>query len=140
MGTPVLSYNDTLYSWWHPEITGYILSYSIFESSGLTLRSGFYLDPSLVGTEELSSIPQLLNVYPNPASEVLNVNYELLHAGNVQLSLRNLLGQKVKILQDGLKAAGIHKVTLNVSDLTKGVYMLEVAADEQVITQKVLIQ
>ena len=58
------------------------------------------------------------NAYPNPASSM--VNFRVSHAGNIQASVYNLLGQEVK----SLNFSGIqnNQVSISVEDLQPGIY------------------
>ena len=74
------------------------------------------------------TIAELASVYPNPANEVLNVEFP----SSVIVknsSLFNLLGQDTGVqLQNGM---------MNISDLTKGIYILNVETSLGTLTQKV---
>ena len=67
-----------------------------------------------------------INVYPNPCSNNTEIDYSLIEAGKVQLSVYNSLGQKVVILVDESKDAGSYKFNYNTSDLAVGVYSCEI--------------
>ena len=59
---------------------------------------------------------QTINVYPNPASSNLKVNFE----GEANIQLFNLVGQMV------YSTTATDNATINVSNLRSGVYMLKV--------------
>jgi len=81
--------------------------------------------PEAVEANELSSV----NVYPNPASGMLNV------VGAVKVEISNVLGQTVKVVEN------ISNAQVNVSDLTEGVYVVSVTdAAGNVSSQKVMIK
>jgi len=67
-----------------------------------------------VSAEESSSpLPQqtaLLPAYPNPANANVWIPYELGSAAVVTIRIRNLLGQSVREMRVGHKAAGRHRV------------------------------
>jgi hypothetical protein len=73
-----------------------------------------------VGMKELSS--QFIKVYPNPATDLLNVEIE--NVTVKQASLRNIQGQVVRVLQDNMSSVAIE-------DLPAGTYFLEVQTKER---------
>lgn len=80
-----------------------------------------------------------LNIYPNPASETVNIN---LNAGNqqaVQCIITDLSG-KVVMQQTYNVAVGNNTFSADVSHLAKGIYMLQIAGNTMQATQKLIIQ
>lgn len=49
--------------------------------------------------------------YPNPFNPETAIHYQLARAGHVELSIHNLLGQKVRTLVNGLQSVGSHQLT-----------------------------
>jgi hypothetical protein len=76
----------------------------------------------------------MINVYPNPASDVLNINAE---NGVKQVTLINPVGQ---VVYDAVLEA--NKTSIDLSEFTVGVYMVQLKkADGTVLsTQKVVIK
>lgn len=66
---------------------------------------------------------QLSENYPNPFNPSTTIQFNLLQAGEVQLSVYNILGRKVETLVDGVHRAGRHTVTFNAGNLSSGVYI-----------------
>jgi hypothetical protein len=60
--------------------------------------------------------------YPNPFNPITIINYELLILNDVELSVYNLLGQKVAILVSKKQAAGYHQVEWDASSFSSGIY------------------
>ena len=67
-----------------------------------------------------------LNVYPNPAQDFLNVQFDLVKSGNISFELFNTMGQSVHFEQLGLRNEGSNIHQLNLTDLSKGIYLLKV--------------
>lgn len=60
--------------------------------------------------------------FPNPFSGNSVVEFSIASAGNVDLSVYNIIGQKVKVLFDGSLSAGTHRVGLEGDGLPGGIY------------------
>ncbi|MFH1320337.1 MAG: PKD domain-containing protein [Bacteroidota bacterium] len=72
-------------------------------------------------------------VYPNPFSLEINVSINLPQEGSFQVSLLNIHGQKIKIIEKNQTASGIHLFRMsdflnfkNIGSLSPGLYFLEI--------------
>ncbi len=77
---------------------------------------------------------QLFANYPNPFNPGTTIAYEVPKAGHVRLGVYNMLGEKIRVLVDGVQAAGRHQVRWNGRDergrsLPSGVYLYRIEAD-----------
>jgi hypothetical protein len=66
--------------------------------------------------------------YPNPFNPKTIINYELPITNYVDLSVYNLLGQKVATLVSERQPAGYHEVEFNGQNLSSGVYLYKIEA------------
>ena len=60
--------------------------------------------------------------YPNPAGNSTVISYILPERGDVSLTLINVLGQEVKVLQSGIQNSGPHSVEVDLKDIEAGIY------------------
>lgn len=65
----------------------------------------------------------LLQNYPNPFSSITFISYMLPEAGDVELSVLNLMGQKINTLVKEKQAAGRHEVEWDATGLQSGIYL-----------------
>jgi hypothetical protein len=75
----------------------------------------------------ISEQAMLAQNYPNPFSTITTIPYQLNEASNVKLTVFNLLGEKVKILVNEHRSAGLHEVVWDASDyrgkqVSEGIY------------------
>jgi len=66
--------------------------------------------------------------FPNPFNPKTIINYELQITNDVDLSIYNLLGQKIATLVSEEQKAGHHQVNWDASAFTSGVYFCELTA------------
>ena len=82
--------------------------------------------------------------YPNPFNPVTTIHFSMPAAGDVELSVYNSLGQRVRTLVRGFHAAGEYAVTWDAADdggapLGSGVYIYRMAAGEFTRTHRVVL-
>lgn len=81
-----------------------------------------------------------MNVYPNPANEEATVSFELANASDVAITVTDLSGKAVYSTSMSNVAAGLTEVAINTSSLSNGVYVVNVASDNAVSTQQLVIR
>lgn len=69
-----------------------------------------------------------LSVYPNPANNQLWVSFELAEAANVSVTIYSMLGPVLAVSDNPSQSTGQHKLSLDVSRLSPGVYMVKFVA------------
>jgi hypothetical protein len=90
------------------------------------------------GTTKLRNFSLKQN-YPNPFNPVTTIEYSLPTAGDVNLSVYNVVGQKVTTLVNGKQTAGNHLIQFAGNDLASGVYFYKLEAAGQVKIRKMLL-
>ncbi len=81
---------------------------------------------------------------PNPFTYETTVRYELGKAVNIDISVYNMLGQKVKDLFSGDKSSGVHSVSWDGTGesgkiLSSGIYFLRIEAGDKEASRKVTL-
>ena len=66
--------------------------------------------------------------YPNPFNPKTIINYELPITNDVELTIYNLMGQKVETLVSAKQNAGVYRVEWDASDLSSGIYTYRLTA------------
>ena len=75
----------------------------------------------------------------NPFNPTTRFSYSLPVAGEIQLDVFNILGQKVATLANGQHAAGEYQVDFNGSNLASGIYIISLQTGQEVMIQKVTL-
>ena len=80
------------------------------------------------------------DIYPNPASSYVSVRFNSIGDQSVSLSICDLSG-KMLAHTNTQTQAGVNVVTLSVSDLQSGVYLLQVRnSDGSVFNSKLVVR
>ncbi|MCR9134188.1 MAG: T9SS type A sorting domain-containing protein [bacterium] len=104
-------------------------------------RFGITIRPTSVSneTEETPALFALEQNYPNPFNPSTTISYSVQEAGAVNISVYNLMGQKVATLVDETKAAGQYNVRWNAAGAASGMYYYRLEAGGQSITRKMTL-
>ena len=82
--------------------------------------------------------------YPNPFNPTTEINFSMDVASNVNLTIYNMLGQKVRVLENAYLGAGTHAYTWNGQDdlgqsVSTGVYLYTLTNGTQTMTKKMAL-
>jgi hypothetical protein len=98
---------------------------------------GFRAAPS---TSTISSKAKLMEVYPNPFSNQLNIPYYVNDQEGEAISIRifSLSGQLLDVVYEGYEYFGAHTYEYSTAQLPKGVYLLEIIDASSRSTQRIV--
>jgi len=108
------------------------------QEPGAYQQSEIYVDDLqydvVTGVQNDSNLPVVSNYklqqnYPNPFNPKTTINYELPATGFVELTIYNLLGQKVETLVSAKQQPGTYKVVWDASQFSSGVYYYRIQSD-----------
>jgi thermitase len=80
-----------------------------------------------------------IDVFPNPASQELNIDYRFRDATNASISIVNNVGQVIRTVHEN-EAIRSGRYTFTVAELDKGFYYVLITAGSQVISRKIVIR
>jgi hypothetical protein len=90
-----------------------------------------------VGIEDITSV-DFAKVFPNPAVDMTNVQFNLTDASNVTVELTNVFGQIV--FSDNLgEVNGLQNVEVSTSDLESGIYLVNINVDGNILTKRISV-
>lgn len=103
---------------------------------------GNWLDDGTTNVdEENAAVPQAFALhqnFPNPFNPATTIRFELPLAGNVRLSVYDLLGREVTLLVDDHRPAGSYAAHFDAGTLTSGVYFYKLSTGHQHLVKKML--
>ena len=77
--------------------------------------------------------------YPNPFNPTTNINFTIPASSDVELTIYNLLGQKVSTLLNTKMNAGTHTINFDASNLASGIYLYRLKAGDKVMNKRMTL-
>ncbi|MFZ1730390.1 MAG: T9SS type A sorting domain-containing protein [Bacteroidota bacterium] len=93
---------------------------------------------SVNSVESQQGVPSTLTLspaYPNPFSASTVVNYSLVTAATVRLTLHDMLGREIRVLDEGVRSPGNYSVTLFSLNLPAGTYICRMQAGREAMSR-----
>ena len=94
---------------------------------------------SVPGISLLRESFSLQQNFPNPFNPSTTISYSLATRSFVKLSVTDILGRVVAVLEDGTQEAGVHEVTFDAKHVSSGSYLLRLQTDSGVLTRKMML-
>jgi hypothetical protein len=79
---------------------------------------------------------QLVKVTPNPSSGIFNVSAEALRGSDTELTVTDVVGRKVYTAENAFLKSS--QLSLDLSDQPKGVYLIRIKTNGQIITNRIV--
>ena len=77
--------------------------------------------------------------HPNPFNALTTISFDLARTNSMNISLYNVLGERVAVLADGTFPAGRHQLDFDAGDLSSGVYFYRMEAKQFVDVRKMVL-
>ena len=120
-----------------------LTAWAIKAKSSESNRFGITLTPSTsVSIDDEIDAPTEFTLgqnYPNPFNPTTNINYSVGEAGPVNITVYNVMGQKVAELLNTTKNAGSYQITWNATGVASGIYYYRLTAPGQVLTRQMTL-
>jgi len=156
--SPMHNYDECIYPQLSPDQVGdnVHLIYNADDTPGLTLsdppdhdpqenRQNYAIFPKAeminvnINSPLVDNIAELSDIFPNPCHEIASSTLTLNRAADVEITLRNMVGQKVFTQNKNFKSGG-NTLKLDCSSLKAGVYFYTVKAGEKSVTRKLVVK
>jgi hypothetical protein len=87
---------------------------------------------------QLSTVMLFQNI-PNPFKEETSIKYYMPFETEIELSVYNILGEKLKVLESTTKPAGNHTSTFKTKNLPSGTYLYKLEANKEILIKRMCI-
>lgn len=113
---------------------------AIAGTQAATVNVGAGTGVTVLGTKAADAAALAVQVYPNPATSVATLEYNVgSRADNVNIMLTDLMGRNVQSLANGLQPAGKQSVSVSKASVAAGTYLVRVQVGDKVSTRKVVL-
>ncbi len=96
-------------------------------------------DANTVSIDENAATAVEMNVYPNPFSDVTNLEFTVANSAAVTMDVLNMLGEVVMTNDFGTLSNGSHRTELDFSSIEAGLYFINLNVDGVTSTTKVTL-
>ena len=80
----------------------------------------------------------IINIYPNPFNPSTQLEFRLDQSQNIKISIFNINGALIDIISNQTYQAGYHSIKWIPSDISSGLYIVSIQANNSIHNQKVL--
>lgn len=95
---------------------------------------------SNVAQTEFDDINASVRVYPNPASDIISLDFELQERGQIKIQLFDLQGKPVKLLYEDTPRTLANRLSFNRGALSAGQYILSISQQDEILhTEKIIV-
>lgn len=84
--------------------------------------------PLISAIGEVRETNVAFSVFPNPASNAVNINYDIKQSGRVEIVLSDLMGRKMAVIEQGERTKGSYQKAWSI-DAAPGLYLVQVYND-----------
>jgi hypothetical protein len=98
------------------------------------------LDQTISVDELANNNVSIGHCYPNPFSNKTTVGYNLKNSGEVSYSVVDLSGKSIVEVNEGVVAAGGHEITIDRSNMSAGMYYLNMNIAGENVTRKLIVK
>jgi hypothetical protein len=81
-----------------------------------------------------------LSIYPNPVTSQFTIEFTLAETKTASIEIKNILGETVKIISTGALIKGSNRIEMDVSELSGGVYFVQLQSGNSSLTKKIIRQ
>ncbi len=91
------------------------------------------------GVAEENTIANSLNIFPNPATGVVHLNFITNDNSSLKLNILNPEGQTVYTSMNDATTGEFNKM-IDLKDLAKGIYFIQIITDKESVIRKIVLQ
>ena len=107
----------------------------------------YYTAYDVVSTTMENTLPldfEVYPAYPNPFNPVTTISYYLPNEGSVNITIYDMMGREIKVLQSGIQTPGHGKVQWNASNdkgqpVSAGVYLYQINIGGKMYSKKMVL-
>jgi len=80
-----------------------------------------------------------IEIHPNPFNTNFKLKFTLIKKSKVNISLFDISGRLIKVLENGFLNSGVYSKIFNASELSSGIYFLRILSNNKTFSRKVVL-
>jgi arylsulfatase A-like enzyme len=110
---------------------------ALYSCAGATCRAA---DGAIVAVEEVPPSPSTsLFLYPNPARDRFTLQWTVSTGGGIRIELYDVLGRRVRMLEEAILPAGQHTRSYATTGLPPGRYLVRALLPDQTLSRSLMV-
>jgi PKD repeat protein len=85
------------------------------------------------GVKEKNNVLKNVKIFPNPLSNMTNISLNVSASSEIEITVVNMLGQKVAAIYQDKLMQGTHQFTWNCEKVSQGIYLLHIQNGKEII-------
>lgn len=142
--TPPSTVGTETYAWYRPGVHGSVFSVTyinaVYFSFPLKDSSSTVIDGASIGLDELVRHDIGVELWPNPATDRVEVVYGLDAGHALSIDLLDVTGHVVRHVNRSTRAAGVQREFLSIADLPSGAYLVRLTDDTGALGMQRLVK
>jgi hypothetical protein len=111
--------------------------YTNGDTSKMSVEMNKFFNPT--GVKNVQTSLTAINIFPNPSSNLLNIEFDVKENANVNIKIVDIMGKVVKdVLNENIPKGHFIK-TLQTNDIVQGFYMVNISVDGVITSNKIKI-
>ncbi|MGQ0827811.1 MAG: T9SS type A sorting domain-containing protein [Bacteroidota bacterium] len=110
-----------------------------FASGGFDLDAVGVIHQQTTNVKEINTIASV-SVFPNPIGTNITVSCYLREGNSLKFIITDVTGRMLKIINNGVRPQGWNSLTVDMEDLSSGIYFLQLKTSEVTIIEKLFKQ
>ena len=111
---------------------------AVYKTEG-SMKEFHVIQQGTLGIKNNTFLNNNLLIAPNPFNNITNISYYLDEKANVEVSVYDMLGNKVAVLEKGVKLSGKYQREFNAESISPGIYLLRLNIDGRTSTSKLVL-
>jgi len=141
MGSPMFTYETVSYFWYTPGKQDLLAKHSVVYTLGQQSSENFHYTRTYpTGISNGADISTSLQVFPNPATDLVQLHFTAAAGTNIRVQLFDLTGRPVRESREISAAPGMNEIRLGTDGLASGMYLLRINAGSEAINRKIEIR
>jgi len=141
---PPSTVNTDTYAWYRPGTHGSVFAvtyiHAVYFNFPLNDSSSTVIDGSSIGLDELVRHDIGVELWPNPATDRVEVVYGLDAGRTLAIDLLDVTGQVVRHVDRRTRSAGVQREFIGIADLPSGAYLVRIMDDAGEIGMQRLVK